>query len=274
VSFDSAVDHARLAQHARRWGWVAYARYRVRAMRAYWQSMVGNGVILPILYLLAMGLGLGTLVDRHAGGVASVDYLVFVAPALLVSSLVMECTGEFTYAVMGNFEWHRIYFGVAATPVSPGQIAVGELAAVAGRLAAQGTAFYLILLVSGSTAAPWSWLMIPIGVLAALSFGAPLMAFSATREHDDASFAVVQRVIVMPMFLFAGTFFPLESLPLGLQWIGWASPMWHGTQLARAVSFGLPLSGWQVVAHLGFLVLLAGVGTRLAIAQYRRRLSR
>jgi lipooligosaccharide transport system permease protein len=117
-------------------------------------------------------------------------------------------------------------------------------------------------------------LTVPIAILAAIAFGAPLMAFSATREREDFTFSFIQRFIVMPMFLFAGTFFPLESMPSFLQWIGWISPMWHGSQLARAASFGLPLPGWQIAGHLVFLMTLAGVGLALAVLQFRRRLTR
>jgi len=242
-------------------------------MRTYLYIIVGYGILTPVLYLLAMGLGLGTIIDNHVGGVAGVSYLTFVGPSLMVTSLVMECTAEFTYTIMDNMVHNRIYFSVTATPVSPTQVALGELAVVTLRMTAQGIVFWAILLVSGSTASAWSWLMVPIGVLSAMSFGAPLMAFSATRVRDDSSFSFIQRFIVMPMFLFAGTFFPLSAMPRYLQWIGWISPMWHGTQLARAVSFGLPLSAGEIALHLGFLVALIAIGTAVAIAQFRRRLS-
>ena len=100
------------------------------------------------------------------------------------------------------------------------------------------------------------------------------MAFSATRERDDFSFSFIMRFIMMPMFLFAGTFFPLESMPTYLQWIGWISPMWHGTQLARAASFSMPLTGYQIAMHCGFLLTLIAVGVWLGIVQFRRRLTR
>ena len=274
VTFGRVIPHAVQGARGRRWGWWYYAVYRVSSMRAYWPSIVGYGVVVPVLYLLAMGLGLGTLVDAHAGSVEGVAYLAFVGPSLLVTSAVMEVSGEFTYGVMDNFKWRKVYYGVIATPAGPGQIAIGELVAVSARLAAQSGAFWVILVVSGSTTPGWSVLTVPIAVLAAMSFGAPLIAFTATRERDDFSFSFIQRFLVMPMFLFAGTFFPLASMPAYLQWIGWISPMWHGTQLARAVCFGLPLSGGQVVVHVAFLTVLTGVGTALAIVQFRRRLTR
>lgn len=243
-------------------------------MRIYWRSVVGYGVGAPVLYLLAMGFGLGSLVDRHTGTIDQVSYLVFVGPALLVTTVVMECTSECTYTIIEKFTWQRIYYGVAATPVSPRLIAFGELVVVGLKLTLQATLFWVILLVSGGTGGGLSWLMVPVGVLAGFSFGAPLMAFSATRATDDSSFSLIQRFVVMPMFLFSGTFFPLESMPGYLQWVGWVSPMWHGTQLARACSYGLPLGGWAVLGHLAYLVALTTVGVWLAMGQYQRRLTR
>jgi lipooligosaccharide transport system permease protein len=274
VTFGRAPDHQVQASRTVRWGWWFYAEYRIRSMRPYWPVIAGYGIAAPVLYLLAMGLGLGTLIDSHAGTVAGVSYLAFVGPSLLVTTVVLECVSEFTYTIMGNFTWHRIYVGVTSTAVTPGQVAVGELVAVGLRMALQATVFWLILLVSGCTISPWSWLMIPIATLASMSFGAPLMAFSATRERDDFSFSFIQRFLVMPMFLFAGTFFPLDVMPSYLHWIGWISPMWHGTQLARAVSFGLPLSMAEIAIHIGFLAVAFGIGTALGIAQFRRRLTR
>jgi len=274
AAYIGVIPHAVQASRARRWGWWYYAEYRIRTMRAYWQMVVGYGVLSPVLYLLAMGLGLGTLVDAHTGGVQGVGYLAFIGPSLLVTSQVMESVGECTYSIMDYFVWHRVYFGVAATPMTPQLIVGGEVTAVSLRMAVQSVLFWLILVVSGNTASGWSWLMVPIAVLAAMSFGVPLMAFSATREREDFSFSFIQRFIVMPMFLFAGTFFPLESMPRYLQWIGWISPMWHGTELARAVSFGMPLTTPAIVVHVGFLVGLLVLGWVLAVRAFRRRLTR
>ena len=100
------------------------------------------------------------------------------------------------------------------------------------------------------------------------------MAYAATIENEGYQFALVQRFIVMPMFLFAGTFYPLEAMPAYLQWIGWISPMWHGTQLARELSFGLQLPAGMVVLHLGVLLAVAAAGAALAVRNFERRLAR
>jgi len=262
------------AARVRRFGWWLYAERRVYQMKAYWTSVVGFGVLTPVFYLIAMGIGLGSLVDANAGGINGVSYLQFVAPGLLVSSVVMESVAEMTFPILSGFKWYRLYFGTQATPVTPTQIALGETVAVGLRMTAQALLFWLVLLAFGASSDPRSWLMVPIAAVASLTFGVPLMAYAATLEDEGFQFSFIQRFIVMPMFLFAGTFYPLESMPVYLQWIGWISPMWHGTQLARAVSFGMPLSGEQVVLHVAFLLVPLGLGLWVAVRNFERRLTK
>ena len=99
-------------------------------------------------------------------------------------------------------------------------------------------------------------------MLAGLAFGVPLMAYAASIYEDKGQFALVQRFIFMPMFLFSGTFYPLDSLPLWLQWIGWISPLWHATELGRWISYGAELSPAMIAVHFGYLIVLTVVGLR------------
>ncbi len=266
-----AADQARIG---RRWGWWLYAEYRLTSMRAYLQTILIRAIGLPVLYLSSMGLGLGALVDSGAGRVEGVSYLVFVGPALLVSSIVMEASGEFTYPVMSGFKWQRHYFAATASPVTPAQVVLGEVVAVGLRFVAETALFWLALLWFGAVTAPASALMIVIAPLAALAFGAPLMAFAATQTDEGTQFAFIQRFVVMPMFLFAGTFFPLGAMPGYLQWIGWISPMWHGTQLARVVGFGMANPWWLTVLHVVVLVAAAAAGLWAAARIFTRRVTR
>ena len=269
-----ALGPVQQAERARRWGWWYQAEWRLLGMKAYWTSVVGSAVLTPLLYVLAMGIGLGALVDASTGGVSGVPYLTFVAPGLLVSTVVMSAANELMFPVMDGFKWGKLYYARGATAASSRQVAAGELVAVAIRMLAEAALFWLILVALGATGGGWSWLMVPVAALAGMAFGAPLLSFSATLEDEGFEFSMIQRFVVMPMFLFAGTFYPLENMPIYLQWIGWISPMWHGTQLARWASFGLPLAGWQVVLHVGFLAVLLGFGTVLATRNFTRRLAK
>lgn len=269
-----APSAERLAGLGRRFGWALYAERRLLAMRSYVVTILTTTFLQPVLYLAAMGVGLGHLIDSGSGGIGGVPYLVFVGPGLLVSAVVMEASGEFSFPVMSGFKWSKTYEGVQATPIQPHQIPVGELAAVGLRFAFQAAIFWLILVAVGATSSPWSFLMVPIATLAGLSFGAPLMAYAATLENEGFQFAFVQRFIVMPMFLFAGTFFPLESMPWYLQWIGWISPIWHGTQLARSAAYGMASPVWLTVVHLAVLGAFLAVGLWLSSRHFTRRLTR
>lgn len=263
-----------LAARSRRWGWWYFVEYWLRTARAWFVSILIYMVGEPLLYLVALGLGLGTLVDSGVGTVDGVPYLVFVAPALLISTVVMSTGGELTYPVMGGFKWQRLYYGPHATPVSPGQIAVGQLLGVLIRFVLQAGIFWAFILAFDAAPRGWavSMLTVPIAVLTAAAFGAPLQAYAATLADEGYQFAFIQRFVIMPMFLFAGTFFPLESMPSYLHWIGWISPVWHGTQLARQVTYGAVEPGWLTVVHVVFLMVLAMAGVLWARRNYAKRL--
>lgn len=262
------------AARARRWGWWFYIEYWLRSARAWFSSILVSMVGEPLLYLVALGVGLGTLVDSGAGTVDGVSYLVFVAPALMVSTVVMSTGSELTYPVMAGFKWDRLYYGPHATPLTPAQIALGHFLGVLLRFTLQATVFWVFLVAFGAAPRGWaiSLLTIPIAVLAAAAFGAPLQAYAARLTDEGYQFAFIQRFVIMPMFLFAGTFFPLASMPAYLHWIGWISPVWHGTELARQVTYGAESSGWLTLLHVAVLVGMTVAGLLWARRTYTARM--
>ncbi|WP_415855087.1 ABC transporter permease [Sinomonas sp. G460-2] len=262
------------AAKARRWGSFYFMEHMLRGMRAYLVTIVVTSVGNPLLYLFSMGVGLASIVDRnpsaHFGGVG---YLAFAAPALLVSSAVMTCANEMMFPVMDGFKWRRIYYGPHVTPLVPGQLAAGHVMAVGVRLLVQCSVFFLIMLAFGAAASPVAWLLIPVGVLAGLAVGTPLMAYAASIQKENFQFSMIQRFIIMPLFLFSGTFYPLETMPTAMQWIGWISPLWHGNQLGRLVSVGLSEPGWLVAVHVLYLAALGVGGIVWARRNYTKRMS-
>lgn len=260
------------AARARRRGLWYFTEHMLRQMRGYGWPVVVYDLGQPLLYLFAMGVGLGVVVDSAAGSVDGVPYLTFVAPALLVSTAVMTAGNEMTYPVMQGFKWQRVYFGPAASPLSPWQIGFGHTLAVTFRFVVQAAVFWLYMQLFGASASPWSWLVVPIGALSALAFATPLQAYAATLDDEGFQFAFIQRFIVMPMFLFAGTFFELDAMPVYLRWIGWLSPVWHGTELARVASYGRAVPPTLVALHLAFLLALVAVGLWFVRRSYTRRL--
>ncbi|WP_311199905.1 ABC transporter permease [Micrococcus lylae] len=265
---------AESARRVRRRGLWYFAEHQLRSMRRYGSVLVVNAVGEPLVYLLAMGLGLATLISGGASAevLGGATYLQFIAPALLASSALMTASVEFSYPVMDGFKWHRIYYAPQATPISPTQIAAGHLTAVSLRFLAQSAVFYLIMTAFGATDSPWSWLQVFSATLGGLAIGSWIMAFAASIRDEKGQFALLQRFVVMPLFLFSATFYPLTQLPLSLQWIGWISPQWHAAQLGRVLSYGMDNPAWLTAVHVLYLMGLAASGALVAVAIYTRRL--
>ncbi len=261
------------AARARKWGAFYYAEQVLRVMKGYGWTIVMYGVGQPVAYLFAMGVGLATLVDTNSASVfGGVSYLTFIAPALLVSASVMTAANEFTFPVLDGFKWRRVYFGPHASPLTPQQIALGQIIAVTVRFLLQSGLYFGVVALFGASPGGWGWVSILVATLAGLAFGLPLMAYSATIKEDKGQFAMVMRFIVMPLFLFSGTFFPLDTLPLAVQWIGWISPIWHGTELGRVFSYGYGEAPLLSIVHVLFLLALTLVGWVLTKRQFVKRM--
>ncbi|MDQ1057504.1 lipooligosaccharide transport system permease protein [Arthrobacter globiformis] len=261
------------AAKARRWGAFYYAEQVLRVMKGYGWSIFLYSVGQPAAYLFAMGVGLATLVDTNAvSAFGGVSYIAFIAPALLVSAAVMTAANEFTFPVMDGFKWRRVYYGPHASPLTSEQIAAGQIIAVTLRFLLQSVIYFIIVAMFGASPSGWGWGSVLVATLAGLSFGLPLMAYAASIKEDKGQFAMVMRFIVMPLFLFSGTFFPLDTLPVLVRWIGWISPIWHGTELGRVMTFGYEESPVLTIIHVVFLLALAWFGWVLTKRQFIRRM--
>ncbi|WAP51260.1 ABC transporter permease [Arthrobacter sp. ATA002] len=276
----SPLTPEQTAVRVRRFGAFYYADMWIRRMRGYGWTVLMTAVGTPLVYLFGMGVGLASLVDTNgaafdAGDGTTVSYLVFVAPALLATAAIMVASEENTYTVMGGFKWHRTYYGPNASPLSSAQLVDGHVLGFGVRLLITTGTYFAFLLIFGAVEQPGTgWLMIFSAILGGMAFGLPLMAFSAKLEEDKGQFAMVQRFIVMPLFLFSGTFFPLESLPGAIRWIGWISPLWHSTELGRILSYGHTEPAALTAVHVAYLVLLALAGWALARRNFTRRLGK
>ena len=244
--------------------------------RRNWRATAVSSVVQPLLFLLAFGVGFGSLVES-SGGVAAAtggpEYLVWLAPALLAVSAVQTAAFESTYPVLSGFKWQRVYYGMTAGPVSPAQVAIGHLTWVALKTAGSGVVYIGVIAVFGGVASPGIVVSLLAAVLAGASVAALVTAFSATVENEGTAFSVLFRFVVIPMTLFSGTFFPVDRLPGWVQPVAWVSPLWHGTELARAAA----LDRWQPLAALGhtaYLLALLVLGAVLAARLFTRRLTR
>jgi lipooligosaccharide transport system permease protein len=276
------LDPLQSAARARKFGSFYYLEHWLRAMRGYGWTVALTAVGTPLVYLFAMGVGLATLIDANAGADGAVSlgagrpisYLVFVAPALLASAAVMVAAEENTYPVMAGFKWRRTYYGPNASPLGSHQLVNGHCLGLLCRLLLTTGVYFLFLLLAGAVPQATGWIMILTAALGGLAFGLPVMAYAARIEEDKGQFAFVQRFVVMPLFLFSGTYFPLEAMPPVVRWIGWLSPLWHSTELGRVLAYGRPEPAWLTVLHVCFLALLAAAGWFLARRIYTRRLGK
>ncbi|CAN5350927.1 ABC transporter permease [soil metagenome] len=271
---DDVID-ARI-RHVRRFGAWYVVEHLLRVTRGYAAVVIATGIGTPLIYLFSFGVGLAALVSSNLGpnAVDGVSYLQFVAPALLCTAAVTVASSELTYPIMLGFKWNPIYFGMNAAPLSGRQIIDGTIIFVVIRTLFAGLIYYLVMLLFGAISAGAGLGAVIAGVLTGLGFGMPLLAYSASVTEDKGQFAVVMRVIVLPLSLFSGTVFPLSQLPIYLQWLGWLSPLWHGTELARQFSYGPTEPIWLTVVHVAYLVALSLVGWRLAVRITTRRLDK
>ncbi len=276
VTTTQMADAARAgATKPRKFGAWYIAEHQLLQMRAYGWTVVMSGIGSPLVYLLGIGLGLAAFLDVPvaSGPDGPVDYVWFVAPALLVTATISVTLEEFTYTVMAGFKWRRLFWAMNASPVSPPQICTGLIIAVGLRMAFVGVAYYALMLAFGAVGNVWlGWLIPLVGVLAGFAFGLPLLAFSASISDDKGQFAMVQRFVFTPLFLFSGTFYPIATLPIGLQWIGWISPVWHGAEISRTLSYGAGPGSWPIAAHLAVLLAMTVAGWFAARRVFVRRL--
>jgi lipooligosaccharide transport system permease protein len=244
-------------------------RYWVAVYKRTWRGSVSSTVVSPVLYLTAMGVGLGSLVHRSSA-TGNVPYLQFIGPGLLAATAMQIGAGESTYSVLGSFKWVRVYHAMAATPLMPLDILVGHLLWIATRIAMASGVYLAVVAAFGGIRSPLGLLAWPACVLIGMAFAGPIVAFSTTRDTESA-FAALNRFAIVPMFLFSGTFFPISQLPEVLRWVAYATPLWHGVELVRSLTLGrvdVPAD----LLHVAYLALWAAVGISIAARQFRRKL--
>lgn len=235
--------------------------------RRIWYRSLFFGFLQPLMFLTAMGIGLGSLIAGNVGGVA---YLDFIGPGLLGAMAMQTATFESAYPIMNKIQWGRNYEAMLSTPLSTRNILLGELGWIGFRIFTVSSVFLVVLTIFGIARTPWAVLAVPAVTLTGLGFSANLIAFTTT-QRNDVGFTWVFRFVINPLFLFSGTFFPLSQLPGAITVVAWATPLYHGVELAR----GLILGRLDLVAapfHLLYLLAFAGIGLWLADRGLARRM--
>jgi lipooligosaccharide transport system permease protein len=251
------------------------AEYRLRNMFHWWAAIVSFGLGNPVLYLVSIGIGIGGLVNQGSGGqlLGGVSYLEFVAPAMLASAAIQGVMDEVTFPVMEGFNWEKYFFAINSTSINAVQIANGVMIAAILRGVWTVLMYGGILLLFGAIPPSSLVPLMASSLLAGVAWAAAIMAVSANLKNDDGVFAIIGRFIIAPMFLFSGTFYPINLMPIYLQWIGWISPLWHATQLGRIYTIGIVEPAWLQATHYAYFIVMFVVSMALIYRIFKRRLS-
>ncbi len=230
----------------------------------------------PVLYLISIGIGVGSFIDKNAGpaGVDGVKYLTFLAPALLAAAAIQGAMDETVFPTIQGFKWYKNFFAMNSTPLTGNQIATGVFLAALFRVFFTVLIYWFIMLAFGALESERAWLAIPTAIFAGAAFGALLQALAALLEDENIFFTVFSRFIMMPLFLFSGTFYPLDAMPIFLQWIGWISPLWHATELGRYMTYNHAISTPMLWIHFIFLTTLLVIGIYFSRRFYTKRLAK
>jgi lipooligosaccharide transport system permease protein len=228
--------------------------------RRTWRGSVVASFLNPLLYVLAMGVLLGGFIQGDPAKLeGATSYLAFIAPGLVAAQSLQTAVGETTYPVMGSLKWTKVYFGMHATPLRPADIMNANLVFVLLRLAVVCGVFMLVMAPFGVftsvAGAIGAWLA---SVLVGITVGTVVYAWSAGTTMES-SFALIQRLGLMPQFLFSGAFFPIGNLSPVMEWFARVTPLWHGVDLTRMLALGTLRPGLALV-HVAYLLVVGAIG--------------
>jgi lipooligosaccharide transport system permease protein len=260
---------------ARMWAPWFVAEYRLRNMSKWFGAILAFGLGNPVLYLLSVGIGIGALVDNTSGAdnPIGVPYLTFLAPALLATAAIQAAMDETTFPTMQGFIWDKSFFSMISTQLMARDIVGGIMIASSIRCSFNTLIYAAVLVAFGAIPLTSVPVLVFAAIFAGISFAAVMLAVTSFVKNDDGYFAIVGRFVLTPMFMFSGTFYPLESLPIYLQWVGWISPVWHATNLGRNLSYGLEVAPWLLAVHVIFMGGLLLVAMFVATRKFASRLS-
>ena len=266
------VDAARVAAR----GALFVTEARLRTMLKWVWLIISISIANPVLYLVSIGLGVGAYIDKNTGGmgVDGVSYITFLAPALLATAAIQGAIDESVFPTLEGFKWNKIFFSMNSTPLSGNHIAMGVFFTSLVRVIFTAVMYWLVMLAFGVLESPRSWLAILTAVMAGAAFGAMMQALAGLLENENIFFTVLNRFVIMPLFLFSGTFYPLTNMPIYLQWIGWISPLWHATELGRWLTYGHEISTQMLYVHFVFLNSLLLIGVIASRRIFTRRLAK
>ena len=238
--------------------------------RKIWRGGIFFSFLTPLLFLAAMGIGVGSLVPRDSPELQGFTYLQFFASGMLAAVCMQAGSFEASFPIMAKIAWQRNYEAMMATPLRVRDLVGGEMIWFGFRLTMISAAFYGVMFIFDVPVGRTSFLAIPTGVLTGLGFAAAVMSYSATQK-DAASFNGLFRFVISPLFLFTGAFFPIERLPLILRAIVYITPSYHGVRLSRGYVLGT-MTPAEATLHWAALIAFFLIAATAAFVLLSRRL--
>lgn len=246
--------------------------HQLRRTRRVWWSTVITGLASPTLFLFAIGAGLGSQIDdAELVDLGTDSYLAFIGPGVLIVSAMQVAATEGMWPTMALLKWGGVYQAILATPITSSELAIAHVLWIGFRGTLTATCFLAVLAAAGAISSWWALLIPFVAALIAWVHAAPLVALSATLDHDH-MFPMISRVVVFPLFLFSGAFFPVDDMPAGAAAVARVIPTWHGVETARHLASGS--IGWVDGGHVGYLAALAAVGFVLAQRKFSKQLGK
>jgi len=246
--------------------------HQLRRTRHIWRGVVITGLVSPTVFLLAIGAGLGSQIEAGELEALGVDaYMDYIGPGVLVVTAMQVAATESMWPTMGLLRWHGVYLGVLASPISAAQLGVGHLLWIGFRALISAASFLLVLSVAGAVQSWFAIAIIAVGVLVGWCHAGPLCALTVGLEQENV-FPMLARVVIFPLFLFSGAFFPVDDMPAAIAAFAKTTPSWHGVELARHLAQG------QIATidllHAGYLIGLSVLGFALVHRQFRKHLGK
>ncbi len=247
--------------------------YWALVYRRTWKGSVISSFLVPLLYILAMGVLLGGFIEGDPATLeGATSYLAFVAPGMLAASAMTTVFGEVTYPVLGMIKWNKTYFSMIATPLTVGDVVLAQLGFVLFRVATVSAVFLAVMTPFGVFSSWWGVLVaFLVQLLLGLAFATPVFALTAALK-DESAFALIFRLGMIPLFLFSGAFFPIANLSPVMEWFARATPLWHGVDLSRMLVLG-NVDASMALLHVAYLGVLAALGWWLTVRNLSRRLA-
>ena len=244
----------------------------VTIFQKYWKTIMFPNFIEPLLYLGAMGLGLGAFIQQ--GGISGQSYVQFIAPGLLASNAMFAASFESTFNTFVKLRFDKIYDAIITTPVNAEDVIAGEYLWAGSRAALYGTGFLAMLIALGTAFGEplitswWALFIPPMLLLIGIMFSVMGTLFTSLISHIDL-FAYYFTLVVTPLFLFSGIFFPVQNFPAPVPQVAWFTPLYHAVNVCRQLATG-PSPG--VLVDVAWILIFTGVLALIPVQIMRRRL--